>query len=107
MKKKSRKPFVLVCVSGGCAHLAYRPRGVEVKCIDWDAFDGRHATQAEITELFALAARVPNAETRAMLRDDVMRLKLRGTVEALEEMTQVEMADKKRRTACRRTKKRG
>ena len=107
MKKKSKKPFVLVCVSGGCAHLVCCPKSVDAACIDWDSFEGMLPTRADIKQLYDVVARVPNAGVRAMLRNDIEELEGRGTVEALEEMTKVEMADKKRRTACRKTKKRG
>ena len=99
-RKRSKRPFVLVTVSGGVATIWDVP-GVDTDLVDWDSWDGQDPTRDELAELREIAERIQNRGDKAAFLRQVQRLEDRGVAEDddLEEMTKAEMADKKERQA--------
>ena len=79
-KKKTRKSFVLVTVSGGCASVQARGK-VEVVCIDWDNWESHLPTKADIELLRGQAALIPDRKLRASIQGEIEELEGRGVAD--------------------------
>ena len=97
-RKGSKRSFVLVTVSGGVATIWEHP-GVDADVVDWDNWAEQDPTRNELAELREIAERLENRNDKAEFLRQVQELEDRGVAEDddLEEMTKVEMADKRAR----------
>lgn len=107
-RKRSKRPFVLVTVSGGVATIWDVP-GVDTDLVDWDIWDGQDPTRDDLKCLREIAERIRNRGDKARFLRQVQELEDCGVAEdeddddddddwaELREMTKVEMDDKRRR----------
>ena len=97
-RKGSKRPFILVSVSGGVAS-AYVPRGISWDIVDWDDWDGEVPTPEDIRRLRRIAERLPTAGDRKQFNHMVDELEDRMNSAELQAMTEIEMDDKAERQA--------
>lgn len=91
------RPFILVTVSGGVATIWDTP-GVDTDLVDWDNWAEQDPTRNELAELREIAERLKNRNDKAKFLREVQELEDRGVAEEnLEEMTRIEMEDKRER----------
>ena len=96
-RKANERPFILVTVSGGVATVWEHP-SVDAEVVDWDNWDGRDPTRSELALLRETAERIEDRDDKATFLRQVQELEDRGVAEEnLEEMTRIEMEDKRGR----------
>ena len=97
-RKGSERPFVLITISGGVATIWEHP-SVDAEVVDWDNWDGQDPTRNELAELRETAERIQDRNDREAFLRQVQELEDRGVAEDddLEEMTRIEMEDKRAR----------
>lgn len=109
-RKGSKRPFILVTVSGGCATV-WEPPGVESEIVDWDNWDQQIPTQNDIDQLREIAKKLSPHDRPTFLKHveelaekiDLSEAGVSGS--ELKSMTEVEMEDKAKRRLAAEQKK--
>ena len=79
-RKRSKRPFVLVTISGGVATVWEHP-SVDAEVVDWDNWDGQDPTRSELALLREIAERIQDRNDREAFLRQVQDLEDRGVAE--------------------------
>ena len=79
-RKRSKRPFVLMTISGGVATVWEHP-SVDAEVVDWDNWDDKDPTRDELKYLREVAEQLQDRNDKAKFLREVQELEDRGVAE--------------------------